>query len=303
MNRTAPIIEIRNVDFRFNHNGSEILNRISIDIFPHTINTILGPNGSGKTTLLRLMLGLLKPTAGLISICGEPIHKRHAERGKSVNRTNHPVVDAHAGPSVDVTATGSACMIGNLKRNISIVPQTEPVSFDLDILEYVLLGRAPHLTLFQLPDENDRRIAREAIEAVGLSHMIHRTVSSLSGGENQLARIARALTQETAVILLDEPTAHLDLANIRKVTRIMHYLTDQGKTIVYTTNDPNIVSMASDRIFMLKDHYIVASGLPDEVFTAANLSHVYGIDVTVFWQDGRPFVMVGVGSSACSHSS
>lgn len=300
---THPIIEIRNVDFRFNHHGSEILNHISLEIFPNTINTILGPNGSGKTTLLRLMLGLLKPTGGDISICGEFIYPSHIKSSKTPKPPACPKPDSipirsHQSDAVktmdnplDSAHSGTTCLNGNLKRNISIVPQTEPVSFDLNILEYVLLGRAPHLSLFQLPEENDRRIAREAIDAVGLSHMIHRSVPSLSGGENQLARIARALTQETAVILLDEPTAHLDLANIRKVTRIMHNLVDQGKTIVYTTNDPNIVSMASDRIFMLRDHHIVAAGLPEDVFTADNLSHVYGIDVQVFWQNGRPFVM------------
>ena len=272
MSGMVPIIRIQDVDFRFNHNGSEVLRSVSLDIFPHTINTILGPNGSGKTTLLRLMLGLLKPSSGMISVCGGTVYP---------SRSN-----------VSGTSDRAPCDRSDQKRNISIVPQTEPVSFDLNLLEYVLLGRAPHLSLFQLPDENDRRIAGESIEAVGLSHMTGRSVQSLSGGENQLARIARALTQETAVILLDEPTAHLDLANIRKVTRIMHDLADRGKTIVYTTNDPNIVAMASDRIFMLKDHNILAAGTPAEVFTAANLGRVYGIDVQVFWQGGRPFVMV-----------
>jgi iron complex transport system ATP-binding protein len=255
----TPIIDIRDLRFRFKTETADVLSNFSMHVQPRTINAVLGPNGSGKTTLLRLILGFLNPDAGTILVNGSPVH-----------------------------AEGSAGM----KRMISIVPQTERVSFELDIMEYVLLGRAPHLSLFQLPADTDRRIACQAIETVGLKHLMHRPVSSLSGGEHQLARIARALAQETDIILLDEPTAHLDLANIRIVTRIMHRLTAEGKTIVYTTNDPNIVSIAASQVFMLKNHRIMAAGPPAEVFTRSNLSSLYGIDVDIVRQDGRGFVVI-----------
>lgn len=258
MNTGNPVIDIRNLYFRFSSDSADVLSNLSMQIYPHTINAILGPNGSGKTTLLRLALGLLKPYSGEVLINGRPAHTDNSD----------------------------------IKRLVSIVPQTERFSFELNILEYVLLGRAPHLSLFQLPTDEDRSIAFEAIKTVGLQHLIQRPVSYLSGGENQLARIARALTQETNIILLDEPTAHLDLANISKITRIMHQLSDQGKTIIYSTNDPNIVSIAADNVLMLKNHHIMAAGIPSDVFTSANLSELYGIKVDVFRQDGKYFAAI-----------
>lgn len=258
MNTGKPIIDIHNLYFRFSSDSTDVLNDLSMQVFPHTINAILGPNGSGKTTLLRLILGLLKPYSGTVLINERPVHADNMD----------------------------------IKRLVSIVPQTERVSFELNILEYVLLGRAPHLSLFQLPTDEDRRIAFEAIKMVGLKHLIQRPVSYLSGGENQLARIARALTQETEIILLDEPTAHLDPANISKVTRIMRQLSKQGKTIIYTTNDPNIVSIAADNVLMLKNHHIMAAGAPTNVFTSANLSELYSIPMDVFRQDGKFFVSI-----------
>ncbi len=257
MTQFQTVIDIHGVCFQFD--TTEVLQNISMTISAASVNAILGQNGSGKTTLLRLILGLLQPTAGDISICG---------------RSTFPGASAA------------------LKRLVSVVPQTEPVSFDLNVQEYVLLGRAPHLPLFRMPNHHDRAIVLQSIRTVGIEHLMFRPVSSLSGGENQLARIARALTQETDIILLDEPTAHLDLSNIKIVTGIMRRLAHEGKTIVYTTNDPNIVSIAADRVFMLKDHRLAASGAPAKVFTAQNLSYVYGVDVEVFVKNGRPYVLI-----------
>jgi iron complex transport system ATP-binding protein len=258
MTQPRTVIDIHGLCFRFETN--KVLQNISMKINPASINAILGQNGSGKTTLLRLILGLLQPTAGDISICG---------------LATHPGAPAA------------------LKRLVSVVPQTEPISFDLNVQEYVLLGRAPHLPLFRMPNHHDRAVALQSIRTVGIEHLVFRPVLSLSGGENQLARIARALTQETDIILLDEPTAHLDLSNIKIVTDIMRQLAINGKTIIYTTNDPNIVSIAADRVFMLKDQCLTASGPPSDVFTEENLSRVYGVDVEVFVKNGRSFVLIG----------
>jgi iron complex transport system ATP-binding protein len=259
MSSTPFSVELKSVDFGYDSRESLILKAVNLGIPENSVCAILGPNGSGKTTMLHLILGMLKPDKGHLFICGQCMNEY---------------------------------LRGSLKQKIGLVPQKESIPFDLNILEYVLLGRAPHLGIFHHPGESDRAIAVESLKAVGLDHMMGRSVPSLSGGESQLAMVARSLTQETDILLMDEPTAHLDLANTRKILQIMRMLLNSGKTVIYTTNDPNAASFAADYIVLFKTGSIVASGDLKTVFTSENLSAVYGIDVDVLWSNGRPYAMM-----------
>jgi iron complex transport system ATP-binding protein len=251
-------IAISGLSFRYDRSGSAVLDHLDLRIPPESICAILGPNGSGKTTLLHLLLGLLMPNSGRITYAdgAGPCQKQY-----------------------------------DLKRLIGFVPQKETIPFDLSLLEYVVLGRAPHLGLFQLPGEEDRRIALSSLKTVGLDHLAARKVPSLSGGENQLAMVARALTQETRILLLDEPTAHLDIANTKKIQNLMQRLVREGKTVVFTTNEPNTASACADYAVLLKKGRLEAAGPIGEVITADHLSTVYGIDVQVIPIKNRPFVV------------
>jgi len=258
VNEPTSAIDVHGLTFRYDGAGPNVLDLIDLRVPPESICGILGPNGSGKTTLLHLMLGLLKPNEGSI---------------------------------LYTDGDGQPKKQNQLKRLIGFVPQKETIPFDLSLMEYVILGRAPHLGLFQLPDKKDRRIAMASLQTVGIDHLAARKVPSLSGGESQLAMVARALTQESHILLLDEPTAHLDLANTKKIITLMRQLTAQQKTVIFTTNDPNTVSACADHAALLKKGSLHASGPIREVMTAGHLSAVYEVDVDVIHVHNRPFVV------------
>ncbi len=229
-----------------------------MDIPARSITAILGPNGSGKTTLLHLLLGLLLPTHGNILLAGRP-HGQYSRR--------------------------------DLSQVVGLVPQDEPVTFDLSVLEFVLLGRAPYLNLLERPEERDRQVALRALATIGLTALQHRPVPSLSGGERQLATIARALAQEPLILLSDEPTSHLDLGNTQRILHILRLLGNDGKTIVFTTHDPNLAAAIADYVVLLREGRILATGSTADVLTSEYLSATYGIAVEVIQWRGRPLVV------------
>jgi iron complex transport system ATP-binding protein len=231
----------------------------AIEIAEAAVTALLGPNGSGKTTILHLLVGLLKPKGGSIFFYGKPWDEYSSR---------------------------------DLKRLIGLVPQDEEIPFDLSLLEYVLLGRAPHLGLLELPGEKDRLIARSSIETTGLADLQHRSVPSMSGGERQMASIARALSQETEILLLDEPTSHLDIANTRRVLHLMRLLRERGKTVIFTTHDPNAAASISDHVILLREGRVLNAGPIRKVLTSKNLSTTYGTKVQVMEVMERLFVLV-----------
>jgi iron complex transport system ATP-binding protein len=251
-------VSLRELAFGYGPAGSAVLRGISAEIPARSITAILGPNGSGKTTLLHLVLGLLTPRDGDILLAGK----------------SRSMYSPH-----------------DMKRLIALVPQEESVAFDLSVLEYVLLGRAPHLRLLSLPGEDDVQIAIDALETTGLTALQDRAFPSLSGGERQLVTIARALAQETAILLMDEPTSHLDLANRRRVFQVMRVLKGVGKTILFTTHDPNAAAAVADYALMLRDGRILAAAPVREAFTSRNLSETYSVDVEVIPIRNRPIVL------------
>lgn len=252
------MISVRDLSFAYSETGPEVLRDVSLDVGAGTICALLGPNGSGKTTLLNLILGWLRPAAGRIELDGRD--------GADLSRRE-------------------------MSRVVGFVPQEEPVGFELNVLEYVLLGRAPYLGFLETPGPEDRRAAEKALEAAGIRRFRGRALPTLSAGEKQLASIARVLAQDPSIFLLDEPMSHLDLANTQRVCWTIESLRDEGKTIVFTTHDPNVASASADTVVMLLKGRVIAAGSVSETLTAENIKITYGVDAEILEGASRPVIL------------
>lgn len=254
-----PIFSVSSLSFSYAGSERPALRDLSLEIPAGTITAILGPNGSGKTTLLRVLLGALQPREGTVHMNGLP-QNSYPRRERS--------------------------------RLIGLVPQDEHIPFDFSVLEYVLLGRAPYLHALQMPGETDRRVALEALHTAGLAHLQDRHLPNLSGGERQLAIVARALAQGPRILLLDEPTAHLDLSNKGRLLAIMRDLAVQGVSLVLTTHDPNLASSIASLTILMREGQILDIGPPEAMLTARKLSETYGVPVQVFHVGNRRVILL-----------
>ncbi len=254
-----PILSLRNVCFAYPNGSRDVLEDISLEVHPGTVNGILGPNGAGKSTLLHLILGLYPPRRGEIRVSGRPL-TAHSRR--------------------------------SLSRQIALVPQGEHIPFEFRVLEYVLLGRTPHLDFLQMPGSEDVRAAQEALERLGIAELADRRVSALSGGEHQLVLIARAVAQETPILLLDEPTAHLDLANKRRILVLLRDLARQGTTVLFTTHDPETALAVADTCILIRAGRILHRGPVADVLTTEKLTQTYETPLRVLPVDGTRVVLL-----------
>lgn len=252
-----PILSVKGVWFAY-ANGHHVLQDVSFEVSPGTVNAVLGPNGAGKSTLLFLILGLYAPQRGEIILDGRPIRSYPRQ---------------------------------SLSRRISLVPQREHIPFNYTVLDYVLLGRTPHLGFLQMPRPEDIRASWTALERLGIASMAHRPVANLSGGEHQMVLIARAIAQETPILLLDEPTAHLDLGNQRRILTLLRDLADQGMTVLFTTHDPDAALAIADRFILLVGGRLLHQGPVAEI-TAEKLSRAYSTPLQMFSVDGRKVVLI-----------
>ena len=243
-----PIIALQKLSFSYRTHGEPVLRSMSLDLEEGQATAVLGPNGVGKTTLLYLMLGWFSPRGGSIMLDGRPLHSySQRERGKWM----------------------------------SLVPQREHIPFEYSMLEYVLLGRAPYLRPLESPGGEDIRIGSQALTDVGLDPCDKRPITRFSGGERQLLKIARALTQQPRIILLDEPTSHLDLRNKRIIVDIMRKQAAEGTTLLFTTHDPEVASACADRVVLMRDGTVLSTGTVHEMMQEGLLSETYGSDITV----------------------
>jgi iron complex transport system ATP-binding protein len=253
------ILSLVGLTFSYNGPGRPVLEDLSLEIPGGQVTAILGPNGAGKTTLLRLLSGYLRPEAGRILLAGR-------EQGR----------------------------YGRRERGqwVGLVPQDEHIPFDFSVLEYVLLGRAPYLKPLAMPGEADRQVALEALAATGLAELQDRPLPNLSGGERQLAALARALAQQPRILLLDEPAAHLDLSNQDRLLGIMRRLGAAGVTLLLTTHDPNLAAAVAGHAVLMGHGGVLAAGPPGAVLTAEWLSATYGVPVRVYELDGRRVILL-----------
>ena len=204
---------------------------------------LLGPNGGGKTTLLKTLLGLLREKAGEVRLDGRPLASfSGAERA----------------------------------RLIAYVPQSHAATFAFTVETIVLMGRSAHGSLFSRPSAHDREVALKMLERFGILHLRDRPYTMISGGERQLALLARALAQEPRFVVLDEPTASLDFGNQGRVLREIRTLAQSGHGVLFTTHDPNHALRAADRAYLLRDGKRLAEGPVDAVLQRAQLEALYG---------------------------
>jgi iron complex transport system ATP-binding protein len=254
---TGPILEFEDVVFRYAGTPGLVLDSFSLGIPAGEITAILGPNGSGKTTLMRLAYGKEQPVAGVVKLEGRDLHT-YSRR--------------------------------ELGRWIGLVPQNEHLHYDYTLLEYTVLGRAPYLDPLAMPAEADFEIASLALGKAGLGGMEYRAVTRLSGGELQLALIARALTQQPRMLLLDEPTSHLDLANKRRLLDIVTELAAQGMTVILTSHEPEAAASVASHLVLMRSGKVQFSGPTAEGLTSERLSAAYNVPVKVIPVDGMRVV-------------
>jgi len=241
------VIDIKNLVFSYEK--SLVLKELSFSVQKNSFFIIIGPNGSGKSTLLKVISGLLKPKTGQVNIFGIPI--------KNYSRKS-------------------------LAKIMALVPQMVSVDFPFTVLDAVLMGRAPHLGVFGLEQAIDINIARQALEFTGVEFLANRKMNQLSGGEQQRVFIARAICQEPKIILLDEPTASLDLAHQIRVMDLMEKLKIEKEiTVVMVSHDVNLASMYGDNLLLLKAGKIVNIGPPNEVINFKTLEETYGCTLLV----------------------
>jgi iron complex transport system ATP-binding protein len=210
---------------------------------------LLGPNGSGKTTLLRILSGMLRPQGGRVRLDGTPI--------ESLTRRD-------------------------LARRIAVVPQETHTTFEFSVLDIVLMGRYPHLGPFELEGIADLEIAREALAATGTADLEGRRFETLSGGEKQRVVIASAVAQAGALMLLDEPTASLDLAYQIEIATLLRRLNaTRGTTMVICTHDLNLAAAVCHEVVLIRQGRVLAHGTTAETITAANILATYGVEADV----------------------
>ena len=235
----------------FSYEGAKddpVFGDLSLAVRTGDIFCLLGPNGMGKSTLLKCLCGLLRCRKGKVLLDGISIHK--------------------LGPAA-------------VARTLGYVPQSQVPAFPYPVKEVVVMGRAPHLKTLALPSAKDYDKARHAMVTVGITHLAERPCTQLSGGEWQLTLLARALTQEPQILILDEPTSHLDIGNQLKILKVIQSLARSGLTIVMATHFPDHALWIADQVAILNDRHITIQGPPEKVITPQTLSTVYGVDIKV----------------------
>lgn len=251
-------------DLGFGYRRQPVGQGVSFNLAAGEVLCLLGPNGSGKTTLFKTLLGLLPPLAGEIRINGESTMGWSARQRAQV---------------------------------FGYVPQAQAGFFPYTVLESVLMGRTAHLPAFAQPSSRDRSIALESLAMLGLESLAERPIHGISGGERQLALIARALAQQPRILVLDEPTASLDFGNQVRVLRHIANLAKRGIAVVLSTHDPDHALGIGHRVALLRGGELVVLGHPAEVLTAERLGDLYGVAVeVVVLADGRRVCLPRMGS-------
>lgn len=231
--------------------GATLVGRdIDVEVRTGEVLCLLGPNGCGKTTLFKTLLGLLPAKAGRVTFEGEDLARWPRKR---------------------------------LARTVAYVPQAHAAFFPFLVSDVVLMGRAARLGLFEQPGASDRAAAQAALDSLGIGRLAPRPYTELSGGERQLVLIARALAQEPKILVMDEPTASLDLGNETRVLERVGALKDRGLGLVLSTHDPDHAFIAADRVALMADGGVVTIGHPDDAITPENLMRLYGVAVSVIY--------------------
>lgn len=239
-------ISVKNLSFAYG--SHEVLRDLSFDIANGMLVNILGPNGVGKSTLFRCILGLNSSYSGSVEVNGKDMRK---------------------------------LSIKERAREISYIPQSHASVYDYEVLDVVLMATGSDLKMLSNPGCSQRKRAYEALERIGIEKFAHRLYTQLSGGEQQLVLVARALAQNANTIVMDEPTSALDYGNTVRVLSCIRQLAHEGLSIIQSTHNPDHAFLFSDKTLVLKDGRINAYGSPYDVITSELISDLYNVDVEV----------------------
>jgi len=244
-------LETRALAFGFP--GRTVGRDVSFALAPGEVVCVLGPNGGGKTTLFRTLLGLLPSHEGKIFLDGDDLH--------SLARRE-------------------------IARRVGYVPQGHVGYFAYTVREFVLMGRTAHLGVFSVPGSADREVAARVLGSLGIAQLADKPVTEISGGERQLALVARALAQEPRLLVLDEPTASLDFGNQVRVLERISALAETGISILFSTHDPDHAFLCAQRALLLTEGRALEIGAPRDVIRPETLQRLYGVSVKVLELEG-----------------
>lgn len=233
----------------------EIVHGVSFGVSAGEFVCIIGANGCGKTTTLKAIMGLLPALSGRVLVEGHDIaHMSERERA----------------------------------RRFAYIPQAHTPPFPFSVADVVLMGRTPYVNRLSHTTERDLSVAREAMELLGITHLAHEAYTNLSGGQQQLVLIARALTQESKILIMDEPTAALDFGNQQLVLSRMHALSRMGKSVIMVTHDPDHALFCADRVIVMEQGRVLKNGTPDDCITTEILRSIYETDAKVMDVEVEP---------------
>lgn len=238
------ILEVNNL--RFSYPNQEVLTGVSFNAAAGECLCLLGENGAGKTTLFRCLLGLLNGYTGEILIDGVSSKKL----------------------SIRETA-----------KTIAYIPQAHAPAFNYSVFDTVLMGTNPHIESYRTPSIDEQEVTQNALKLLKIDHLSERGYAQISGGERQLVLIARAIAQQTRVLVMDEPTAHLDYGNQIRVMRQVRQLAQQGYLIVLSTHNPEHALLYADNVLVLKQGKVLTHGPPASALTPEVIQRIYGVSV------------------------
>jgi iron complex transport system ATP-binding protein len=240
------MLEVRALSFGFP--GRNVGRDVSFSLAPGEILCVLGPNGSGKTTLFRTILGLLASQSGTVLL-----------NGRALNTL----------PRAEIA------------RNAGYVPQGHSAYFAFTLREFVMMGRTSRLRPFSTPGKGDRAVVQRSLEALGIAALADQPINEVSGGERQLALVARALAQEPKLLVMDEPTASLDFGNQIRVLEKLSALAAGGLAILFSSHDPDHAFLAAQRALLLGEGRVLELGEPRRVIRSDTLQRLYGVSVRI----------------------
>lgn len=256
------IYTIHDLSFRYPKGERDVFSGVNLVLKPGQVLSVLGPNGAGKSTLLHCMAGLAVPQKGEILLDGKPL---------------------------------STLSRAEIARLIGYVQQTHVPAFSYTVFQFVLMGRAPHVSFFGRPSTQDEEAVWQVLEQLDITHLANKPYTDISGGERQQCVIARAVVQQPRAILFDEPTAHLDYGNQIRILHLIQQMAQEGFAVVMTTHNPDHVLLLDDQVALLDCTGTLRYGNTKEILDEKTLQQMYHTGLRLIHVDE-------LGRNACLHT-